>query len=281
MILIADSGSTKTNWNIAREGVCMQAIHTQGINPYFQPEAAISNMIAKFLLPQLNINIKDIQSIYFYGAGCAFDKIEIVKNALTANFQVDLIEVNSDLLGAARGVCGKEAGIACIMGTGSNSCFYDGEQIVKNISPLGFILGDEGSGAVLGRLLIGDLLKEVLPATLKDKFLAQYDLTPAQIIDKVYRQPFPNRFLAGLSPFLAANIQEPAIHQLVLNSFKSFLERNVKKYDYQNYTVNFVGSVAYHYKDILIEAANQTNIRLGRIEQSPMDGLIKYHTMLC
>jgi len=277
MILITDSGSTKTNWSIAQNGLSIQSAHTPGINPYFQSQTEIENLIGEILIPQLSINPKELKAIYFYGAGCAFDKIEIVKSALTNYFPIDSIEVNSDLLGAARAICGKEAGIACIMGTGSNSCFYDGKQIVKNISPLGFILGDEGSGAALGKLLVGDLLKEMLPITLKEKFLSQFNLTPAQIIENVYRKPFPNRFLASLSPFIAENIQEPAIYQLALNSFKSFIDRNVKKYDYQNYTTNFVGSIAHYYKEILKEAATQTGIQLGNIEQSPINGLITYH----
>ncbi|MDR0349753.1 MAG: ATPase [Tannerella sp.] len=278
MILIADSGSTKTTWSIVRQGVVIRSINTPGINPYFQSEVEMGRLIAGLLLPRLHIHSKEIKSIRFYGAGCTSEKTGIVKNALAAHLQAGSIEVNSDLLGAARGICGQEAGIACILGTGSNSCFYDGNKIIKNIAPLGFILGDEGSGAALGKLFIGDLLKERLPVALKEKFFNQFGLTPAKIIDKVYRQPFPNRFLAGFSPFLAENIQEPAIYQLVLYSFKSFFDRNVKKYDYRNYAASFTGSVACHYKDILMEAAKQCNIRIARIEQSPMNGLIKYHT---
>jgi len=279
MILIADSGSTKTNWSIAKQGICIQSVHTPGINPFFQSEEEINAMIATFLLPQLTMNPSEIGSVYFYGAGCVFEKIKTVKNALSTHFKTNFIDVNSDLLGAARGICGKKAGIACILGTGSNSCFYDGNQIVKNISPLGFILGDEGSGAVLGKLLVGDLLKEMLPATLKEKFLNQFNLTYVQIIDKVYRQPLPNRFLASLSPFLAQNIHEPEIYDLVLNSFVSFFERNVKKYDHKHYQTNFVGSIAYHYKEILSEAAIATGVRIGNITQSPMRGLMTYHNV--
>ena len=182
------------------------------------------------------------------------------------------------MLAAARGLCGHEAGIACIMGTGSNSCYYDGKQIVSNVSPLGFILGDEGSGAVLGKLLIGDLLKNQLPEGLKEKFLEQFNLTPATIIDSIYRQPFPNRFLASLSPFALQNITEPKIRTLVQNSFRNFLERNVKQYDYKQAPVHFIGSVAYYYKEVLTEAAAEAGIMLGTIIKSPMEGLIQYHT---
>ena len=225
---------------------------------------------------------KAYDSVYFYGAGCAFpDKIEMVHRAIAENLTVNQgIEVNTDMLAAAHALCGHEAGIACIMGTGSNSCFYDGEKIVDNVSPLGFILGDEGSGAVLGRLLIGDLLKNQMKPELREKFLEQYQLTPAGIIDRIYRQPFPNRFLAEFSPFLAQNIHEPEIYKLVLSSFKSFLKRNVMQYDYKNHHTHFIGSVAFYFQDILKEAGKEKGVKIGTILRSPMEGLINYHNHL-
>ena len=279
MILIADSGSTKTDWCVVENGQPIQQISTKGINPFFQSEEEISNEIATSLLPQLKTNALD--AVYFYGAGCGFpDKIAMVHRAITKHLQIKReVEVNTDMLAVAHGLCQHEAGIACIMGTGSNSCYYDGKQIVSNVSPLGFILGDEGSGAVLGKLLVGDILKNQMTPELKEKFLKQFSLTPADIIDRVYRKPFPNRFLASLSPFLAQNIDEPCIHALVLGSFKSFLKRNVKQYEnFRNSKVHFIGSVAFYYKTILAEAAQEMNIQLGTIIKSPMEGLIKYHS---
>ena len=278
MILIADSGSTKTDWCVVEKGKLIQQVSTKGTNPFFQSEEEISNEIATALLPQLTTNV--FNAVYFYGAGCGFpDKIAMVHRAIIRHLQVsgDEVEVNTDMLAAARGLCGHEAGIACILGTGSNSCFYNGEEIISNISPLGFILGDEGSGAVLGKLLVGDVLKNQLPSTIKEAFLKQFDLTVPEIIDRVYRQPFPNRFLASLSPFLAQHLDEPAIRTLVLNSFIAFLRRNVMQYDYKQYPAHFIGSVAHCYKDILQEAAQQTGIQVGKILQSPMEGLIQYH----
>ena len=277
MILIADSGSTKTDWCLVEHGEVLQQIFTKGTNPFFQSEEEISNEIAANLLPQLKT--PEVDAVYFYGAGCAFpDKIETVRRAILRHLQVKgEVEVSTDMLAAARGLCGHRAGIACIMGTGSNSCYYDGEKIVQNVSPLGFILGDEGSGACLGKLLVGDILKNQMTPELKEKFLSQFNLTPADIIDRVYRKPFPNRFLASLSPFLAQNLNEPCIHSLVLNSFKSFLKRNVMQYDYQNHEVHFIGSVAYYYKDVLAQATDEMGIRLGSILKSPMEGLIAYH----
>ncbi len=278
MILIADSGSTKTDWCVVENGALLQQIFTKGTNPFFQSEEEISNEIATALLPQLKSDEPD--AVYFYGAGCGFpDKIATMRRAIAKHLKVKgTIEVSTDMLAAARGLCGRKSGIACIIGTGSNSCYYNGQDIVSNVSPLGFILGDEGSGACLGKLLVGDLLKNQMTPGLKEKFLKQFDLTPADIIDRVYRQPFPNRFLASLSPFLVQNLDEPCVHNLVLNSFKAFLKRNVMQYDgYQHEKVHFIGSVAFHYKEVLIEAAYETGIQVGNIIKSPMEGLVKYH----
>ena len=277
MILIADSGSTKTDWCMAEKGVAIKRIPTKGMNPFFQSEDEMVEEMKHSLLPELDG--KRPEAVYFYGAGCAFDKVEIVRRAISCVLSLDMaaIEVNSDMLAAARSVCGHEAGIACILGTGSNSCFYNGKEIEANVSPLGFILGDEGSGAVLGKLFIGDLLKNQLPAGLKEKFLERYQLTPADIIDRVYRKPFPNRFLATLSPFISEHITIPEVRQLVKQSFKTFLVRNVMQYDYQHYAVGFNGSVAWYYRDILEEALSETGLKMGIIIKAPMEGLLKYH----
>ena len=275
MILIADGGSTKTEWCVVNDGQETLRIKTKGMNPYFQSEDEISEEVRTALLPELKT--KTFDALYFYGAGCTPEKIPMMKQALTKHLDVATIEVNSDILAAAHGLCGKNPGIVCILGTGSNSCFYDGEKIVSNVSPLGFILGDEGGGAVLGKLLVGDLLKNQLPEGLKEKFLQQFDLSPAMIIERVYRQPFPNRFLASLQPFLEQNIELPEIRAIVLNAFKSFLNRNVKQYDYQANKLHFVGSIAYHYREILKEAVADCGMRLANIVISPMEGLVLYH----
>lgn len=278
MILLADSGSTKTDWCLIDHGKLVLQVFTKGTNPFFQTEDEISEEVEKHLIPELGTH--PIEAVYFYGAGCAFpEKNEIVRAAIARHINAP-IEVGSDLLAAAHALCGDEAGIACIMGTGSNSCFYDGKEVVSNVSPLGFILGDEGSGAVLGKLLVGDCLKNQLSPALQQKFFEQFNLTRAEILDRVYKQPFPNRFLASLSPFLAQNIEEPEIHELVLSSFKAFLRRNVMQYDYKSNKVHVIGSVAYHYKPVLQEAAKELGITLGTIIKSPMEGLITYHSLL-
>lgn len=275
MILIADSGSTKTDWCVVSQGKCVKQIFTKGINPFFIDTPEISREIKENLLPALGN--ERIEAIYFYGAGCAnAEKNQIVGDALAAHFDAP-IEVNNDLLGAARALCGQQPGIACIMGTGSNSCYYDGRQIADNVSPLGFILGDEGSGASLGKLLVGDVLKKQLPESVCQKFFDETGLTGPAIVEKVYRQPFPNRFLASLSPFLLRNIEQPAVRELVLNAFRAFLKRNVMLYNYPNHPINMIGSVAYHYREVLKQAADELGLTLGIITQSPMEGLIRFH----
>ena len=277
MMLIADSGSTKTDWCVILDNTPTKRIGTKGINPFFQSEEEIQQELTHSLLPQLPEGT--IDSVYFYGAGCTPEKAHTLRRAIADSLPiVGNIKAYSEMLAAARGLCGREAGITCILGTGSNSCFYDGKEIVNHISPLGFILGDEGSGAVLGKLLVGDILKNQLSPAIKEAFLKQFDLTVPEIIDRVYRQPFPNRFLASLSPFIAQHLEEPGIRQLVLGSFIAFLRRNVMQYDYTQYPAHFIGSVAHCYKEILQEAAQETGIRIGKILQSPMEGLIQYHS---
>lgn len=278
MILIADCGSTKVEWCLVNEGKAVKSLYTSGINALLMTEVEIADSIGRELMPELGD--VEVSEVYFYGAGCISEETcGNVRRAIAAHIPTGKIEVNTDLLAAARSLCGRESGIACILGTGSNSCYYDGEKIADNVSPLGYILGDEGSGAVLGRLLIGDVLKDQLPNGLCEKFLKQYNLDRMEIIHRVYREPQANRFLASVSPFLLENMEEPAIHRLVLNEFKSFFVRNIMHYEgYRNMTINFVGSIAYYYRDVLKEAADAIDATLGTIVVSPMEGLVKYHS---
>ena len=254
MQLIADSGSTKTEWILIESGRVLKQLITKGINPFFQTEEDIYAELQAVMSPK--IDTAKVQHIHFFGAGCALPERKAqVANALKAVFTNAVISVESDLLGAARALLGREKGIACILGTGSNSCFYDGENIVQNVSPLGFILGDEGSGAVLGKLFVGDCLKNQLPEALRDKFMDEYQLTSAIILDRVYKQPFPNRFLASFMPFLAAHQHEPAVYNIIYNAFVAFFRRNVMQYDYKRNPVCFTGSVAFYFADILLKAA--------------------------
>lgn len=278
MILIADCGSTKIDWCVLDGTKVVCQVATCGMNAMLMTEEEMSNNIAQELMPK--ISEYSIDEVYYYGAGCLGDQIcGNVQRAIRNNIPAKKIEVASDLLASARALCGDEAGIACIMGTGSNSCYYDGKEIKDNVSPLGYILGDEGSGAVLGKLLVGDVLKNQLPEHLCKKFLEEYELDRMAIIQRVYKQPFANRFLASLSPFLIKNIEEPSIHRLVLNAFKAFFVRNIQNYkNYKELPVNFVGSIAMYYRSVLEEAADALDIKIGTVIKSPMEGLIKYHS---
>jgi len=276
MQLIADSGSTKTNWCLIDGNSVIVELFTLGINPFYQDENTISLEIERELLPKLKSY--SINSITFYGAGCSFpDKKSLVSNALGKHFTDTTIEIQSDLLGAARSLFGNKAGIACILGTGSNSCYYDGKNIIENVSPLGFILGDEGSGAVLSKTLVADCLKKQLPEHLCQQFLTKYDLAPAIVLENVYKKPFPNRYLAQFTPFISENIHEPAIQQIVYNGFLNFFKRNVSHYP-QNLEIGFVGSVAYYFSDILKKVAVENDYKIASIVKNPMNGLIAYHT---
>lgn len=278
MILIADCGSTKIDWCVVENGKVVNQIFTCGMNAVMLTEEEMAARIAEELVPELKG--ASFEAVYFYGAGCINEEVcNNVANAIRKNIPAPVIEVHTDLLAAARALCGRSAGIACIMGTGSNSCYYDGEKICDNVSPLGYILGDEGSGAVLGKILLGDVLKNQLPKEICEKFLKEFELDRMTIIRRVYKEPQGNRFLASVTPFLIQNIHEPSVHNLVLNAFKAFFVRNVAQYEgYKDLKVNFIGSIAYYYRAVLEEAAKETGCTVGTIIKSPMEGLIKFHT---
>ena len=277
MILLVDGGSTKVDWRVVENGKEIKRISTKGANPFFRTCEDISEELKVALAPE--IKEFTIDSVHFFGAGCAnAEKNDVVRKAIAEHIQTAEIEVDTDMLGAARGLCGHEPGIACIIGTGSNSCYYDGKNMVENVSPLGYILGDEGSGAVLGRLFVGALLKNQLTKGLKEQFLQEYELTSADIIEKVYRQPLANRFLAGFAPFIKKNIVDKSVEDIVYHSFKDFYIKNVMQYDYYQNSIHFIGSVAFHFQDILRRAGEDLGLQVGKIESSPMEGLIRFYT---
>ena len=289
MILIADSGSTKVHWCLLTASGQCSDVFTDGINPLFQTTIAMQNSISNQLLPQISTLLwaGTLTHVFFYGAGCTPEKKVFVQKALEAVFKKAEVHVESDMLGAARGLLGHNAGVACILGTGSGSCFYDGEKIAWAVPSLGYILGDEGSAAVLGKRLVGDLLKNQLGDDLKEAFFKEYETSMADIIEKVYRQPFPNRFLAKLSRFCADHIDDPRIRALVYDHFVQFIRRNLKQYfqmpndqmvnEKMVNAVGFVGSIAYYYRPILEEAMAAEGIPVGTILQDPVEGLKEYH----
>lgn len=276
-ILITDSGATKADWFLVENGEILHFYSGKGISPVFQSQQEILFELKEHVLPVFEK--WKVEAIYFYGAGCTTENIPIVHHALNRSFSTDKIGVYSDLLAVAHSLCGNNAGIACILGTGSNSCEWDGKVIVNHIPPLGFILGDEGSGAHMGKKLLGDALKNRLSYGLKEKLFEKYQLTQAVIIDKVYRQPYPSRFLASLSPFIKDNLCDESIRRIVKESFNDFFERNIMQYNYKQLVVNFAGSIAWYYSDLLHEAAKAKSVRIGKIIKSPMEGLIVYHNL--
>lgn len=279
MKLIADSGSTKTSWKLISPSGVSKDIKTSGINPFFRTEEDICQELEKYLLPETGT---DIQQIYFYGAGIVnAEKGDIVRRALNHIYTSATIEAHSDVLGAARALFGHQPGIACILGTGSNACLFDGEKIVQGISPLGFILGDEGSGAVMGRKLLGDYFKEAMPAPLRDEFSKRYNLTREEALNRVYRSEKPNQFLAQFIPFLSEHENSAYCQGLVQQSFMEFFERNVAKLPkYTSYPIGFIGSVAWHFSQILNNTASYFGFEQTMIIKDPIDGLEKYYSNL-
>ncbi|PKP00305.1 MAG: hypothetical protein CVU13_02015 [Bacteroidetes bacterium HGW-Bacteroidetes-8] len=278
MRLIADSGSTKVDWRAIHSDGTVQEITTAGINPFFQTEEQIIYELEQHLLPEISASVNEI---HFYGAGVSSpDKVKILQDCFRKVFPKANTNAYTDLLAAARSLCGNKPGIAGIMGTGANSCFFDGNEIVDNVPACGYILGDEGSGAVLGKKFISDYLKRQLPADLNAQFDLKYNLNYSIVIERVYRQPFPNRYLATFSVFLNENKTHPYVDKFLRECFNEFFTRNIMQYDYKKYPVNLVGSVAFHYKEILVDVASKLGIKIGKIVQSPIDGLAEYHKSL-
>ena len=281
MKLIADSGSTKTDWVLIRDNAVVGRYQTQGINPFHQSEDDILNILRSELLAQLSPSTihHPPLTIHYYGSGVRPELEEVMQRLLLSAFpSATFVEAHGDLLGAARAVVGSQEGIACILGTGANSCLYDGRQIIQNTPPLGYILGDEGSGAVLGKRFLNALYKGFVPASLVTGFQEDIGMGMSAVIARVYREPMANRFLASLSPFISRHIDVPEVRQLVVDNFCDFFRRNVVQYDRRDLPVGFVGSIAWHYEDQLREAASQEGFIVGRVLKSPIDGLVAYHT---
>lgn len=277
MKLIAESGSTRTEWALVEDNHLVQRVFTEGLNPFFQTRREISRSV-RLGLPESFFK-KKLDQVYYYGAGCSsYEKKNILGASLVAQFKTP-IQVESDLLAAARGLFKCEAGIACILGTGSNSCFYDGKIIVKNVKAAGYILGDEGSGAVLGKLFLADLLKGLAPKELANEFHEKFRISVNDVMESVYNLPFPNRFLGTIAYFLGDYMDNEYVYNLLTNNLRSFFNRNVCQYDYINYPIRFVGSLAYAYPDILQEVAQEFGVEIDVIEETPMNGLIEFHSM--
>lgn len=280
MILIADSGSTKTDWALVDAGGEVAGRYaTQGINPFHQHPDVIANVLNNELIAQLEGGEKTIGAIYFYGSGCTPEMSVPLIHVLQSSFPAcKQIQAESDLLGAARALCGHHEGVACILGTGSNSCYYDGNRIATHTPALGYILGDEGSGAVLGRLFLNGILKGLLPTALRDEYFRETGLVMTDIMDRVYRQPLANRFMASSSKFIEAHLSCQPLKDLVVDNFRQFFQHNVLAYRRPDLPVASIGSVGYYFLEQLREAATLEGLRLGNVCKSPMEGLISFHS---
>jgi N-acetylglucosamine kinase-like BadF-type ATPase len=278
MIIIADGGSTKTNWCLVTDDGKKIYFNTEGYNPYFSSTSYIIQSL-KANLPT-DLQVDKITEVNYYGAGCSVeDKVKIVEAAMQAVFTTARIFVGHDLLAAARAVLGDKEGFAAILGTGTNSCIYDGKNITHNIDSLAYILGDEGSGCYIGKKLLGDYVRGYMPEAIRANFWETYKLTPDDVIDNVYTKPLANRFCAGFSKFVYDNnVHMEYTHNLVKSAFDDFFKNLVTHYpNYKQYTFNCIGSVGYSFRNVLEEVVTENGMTMGNIIRSPIDNLVKFH----
>jgi len=276
MILITDSGATKTTWALLKDDNSITH-NTSGFNPYYMAPGVIHKILSEEMIPE--ISRSDIKEIFYYGSGCSTEKnCAVVSDALLKHFPGARIEVQHDLLAAARALLGRSEGIACILGTGANSCSYDGEKITHNVPSLGYMFGDEGSGAYIGRKFLTAYLKKKLAKEIIDAFDEEFQYKLEDILGSVYNDGNPGSYMASFTRFLAKYEHHDEVREILFSSFIEFFSESVSKYNrYKLLPVSFVGSVAFHFRHILNEAAWQQGVSVGRIEQAPMEGLIRYH----
>jgi len=276
LTLIADSGATKAEWCLIKNGK-KQTLFTQGISPYFLSQEQISALVQSELADKLKN--RDIDQLFYYGTGCSNPgNAALVKKALLKVFPTANVSVNTDLMAAARAVCGHEKGIACILGTGSNSCYFNGRKIIKNSPGLGYVLGDEASGAYLGKKVLQYYLYNTFDEDLRARFDARFVTTAAEILDNVYKKPLPNRYLATFTLFLAENRGHYMIENIIEDGLNDFFFQHLCKYaEIWKYPVSFVGSVADGFSDVIKDLCRSYEFQLGTIMKNPMEGLVRYH----
>lgn len=276
--LIADSGSTKTEWCLLKNNKKI-VFASQGMSPYFVNAAQVENIMIKEVLPILKRNKPD--EIYFYGTGCKNpENVKMFKKVFKKIFTGTSVYVDHDLSGAAKALCGDEKGIACILGTGSNSCYYNGKKIVKNSPGIGFILGDEGSGAYLGKKVIQHFLYHIFDDDLRARFEAKFVTTDSEILESVYKKPLPNRYLASFAIFLAENRGHYMIENIIEDGLNDFFYTHLISYpESSKLPVHFTGGIAYGFRDVVLQLCEGYDLKLGTILRSPMEGLIKYHSL--
>jgi glucosamine kinase len=276
MLLVADSGSTKADWALTLSNNQTLSFRTSGINPFFLSEKDIIKIVQQ--TPEVKPYADKIKEVYFFGAGCSSpDRREIISNALSKVFKNAFISVDIDIVASIYATCGSSAGICCILGTGSNISFFDGVKIHDNKHGLGYILGDEGSGTYFGRQLITSFLYKTMPPDLSGDFFKKYRIDKEEVIKHVYHQPSPNFFIASFAPFIIEHIKHPYIIDMLKKGFSEFVETNIKSYSqYKTHTCHFVGSIAYHFRDILNEVCVDKGIQVGKILKHPIEELSKF-----
>lgn len=277
MILVADGGSTKIDWGMVDGEGTISHFKTTGVNPYFYQ----ADKVYEILAPELQGNAFNdrVTDIFFYGAGCSSPlRNSRIEEALQRLFPNASILVDHDLLGAAKALCGKEAGIATILGTGSNSCLFNGEEIASQSGGIGYILGDEGSGAYLGKRLIRDIFYKEAPEEIEKAFYQTYQTTKDEIIDNIYRQPEPNQYLGSFAPFLSDHYQNEYIQRIIYQAFQDFCQHHVVRYhNYTAYPVHSVGSIGYHFQNLLHKVLRENDAQPGIILTRPIDQLTLFH----
>lgn len=278
-VLIADSGSTKTDWVLIENNTLCFQTSTIGFNPYFQSKDQIKEVLNAKLKPDLLPYLKSIKHVFYYGSGCSTEKnCQLVETAITESLGTRNVEVSHDLLASARALCKNEWGIAAILGTGSNSCLYDGKQILENVPSTGYLWSDYGGGSQIGKYFIRDYFEDRLPSDLKKSFEAA-GYNRETILEQVYKNTVPSKYLATVSLFVSKNIHHQHALQVLTECFDSFFTQQIAKYsNSKHYKINLVGSVGYYYKAIIEEVAKKRGYQLGMVLKSPMEGLIEYHT---
>ncbi len=277
MILIADSGSTKTDWLFLKKDTEILKLKSAGLNPVVTTALEIDQRLSK-AFEELPITI-EVEKVHFFGSGCWNEaNCAIISNALKKYFPKAVIEVASDIVGAVRASCGDQAGIVCILGTGSNTCLFDGKRVRNGVPSLGYILGDEGSGMYLGKQLIKHYFYQELPKNLYQDFRETYQLDKATLIQSVYKEAGANQYLASFVPFLAKHKQHAFIQQLLKQVFNEFIERHILKYpEHKILPIHFIGSVAFHFESVLSACLLEKELQLGQLIKRPIEALHKYY----
>ena len=281
MIIVADGGSTKTTWGLLDGAQDVFLFETEGYHPFFVGSAYITQSLTESLPLRIMELSGRVTQIWFYSAGGGYspETDRILANGISSIFPSAEIVIETDLLAAARSLLGDTKGFAAILGTGTNTCLYDGKNVTENIESLGFLLGDEGSGSYIGKKIIGDYIRGTLPDKVRNEFYQNCKLSPVELLNKVYAEPLPNRFCASFARFVGDNLPgDPYYYSLVYSSFQDFFRNIVTKYaGFREYSFNCTGSVAWHFRSVLEQVAAEHGMKMGIIEKEPLRGLLAYH----